>query len=88
MTGVGIQAWVLALLGIRSAFAHQEIAAAIEMLHVLGNSYRLASSGVVSGAVYGRFTFGFCRAVAVAVVDHLASRRFRDAQEVWQTGAA
>ena len=47
MTSLCIQAWVLPLIGIRSALAHSEIMEMLEALDFLGNSYRLASSGVV-----------------------------------------
>jgi len=78
MTGFGIQAWLLSSIGIRTAFVHREIMEILELLHILGNSYRLASLGGGSAVVYGRFTLGFCRTVAVGAVCHLASRcRFR-----------
>ena len=68
MTGLGIQAWGLLLIGIRSAFAHHEIMEMLEVLQILGNSFRLASVGVGSSLVYARFTFNFCRAIASAVL--------------------
>jgi hypothetical protein len=64
MTGLGIQAWLLSSIGIRTVF----------VLHILGNSYRLASLGVGSAVVYGRFTLGFCRTVVIGAVCNLASR--------------
>ena len=74
MTGSGIHAWVvLSLIGGRSAFAYQEIAPILEIIHVLGNSYRLASSGLVSSVLCGRFAMGFCRAVVIGVVSNLAA---------------
>ena len=62
MTGVGLQA-VLPFIGTRSAFAHHEVMEMLEVLHALGNSYRLASSGIGLGVVYARFMLGFCRAI-------------------------
>ena len=74
MTGLGIQAWLLSLIGIRTAFVHREILEMLELLHILGNSYRLASLGVGSAVVYGRFTLGFCRTVVIGAAYDLASR--------------
>ncbi len=68
MTGFGIQIWMLSMIGIRSAVAHREIMEMLEIVHILGNSYRLASSGFGSTALLGRFTFGFCKTMAVGVV--------------------
>jgi hypothetical protein len=81
MTGSGIHAWVLPLIGGRSDFAYQEIATMLEMIHVLGNSYRLASSGLVSSVLYGRFALGFCKALVIGAVGNIAShgRRLRHA---------
>jgi hypothetical protein len=75
MTGSGIHAWVLPLIGGRSDFAYQEIATMLEMIHVLGNSYRLASSGLVSSVLYGRFALGFCKALVIGAVGNIASHR-------------
>jgi hypothetical protein len=75
MTGLGIQTWVLPLIGIRSALAHSELMEVLEVIHIVGNSYRLASLGVNSGIVYGRFTLDFCRTVAASIVWNVASRR-------------
>jgi hypothetical protein len=75
MTGLGIQTWVLPLIGIRSALAHSELMEVLEVIHILGNSYRLASLGVGSGIVYGRFTLDFCRTVAASIVWNVASPR-------------
>jgi hypothetical protein len=61
MTGIGLQV-VLPLVGIRATLAHHEIMEMLEVLHALGNSYRLASSGTGLGVGYARFTLGFCRA--------------------------
>ena len=73
MTGIGIQI-VLPFIGIRSAFAHHEIMVMLELLHILGNSYRLASCGDGSGVVYGWFTLSFCRTVvALTISNRIAS---------------
>jgi len=65
MTGVGLQA-ALPFIGSRSAFAHHEVMEILEVLHALGSSYRLASSGIGLGVVYARFTLAFCRAILAA----------------------
>jgi hypothetical protein len=70
MTGLGIQAWVLSSIGIRSALLYCQAMEVLDILHVLGNSYRLASFGVYSGAVYGRFIFDFCRAAVTSAAKH------------------
>ena len=69
MTGLGIQAWVLPLIGVRSALLYCHVMEVLDALHVLGNSYRLASLGVGSAAVYGRFILDFCRAAATSAVE-------------------
>ena len=74
MTGLGIQAWLMSLIGIRTAFVHREIMEMLEVLHILGNSYRLASLGVGSAAIYCRFTLAFCRTVVVIAACSFASR--------------
>ena len=73
MTALGIHAWLLSSIGIRTAFVHREIMEMLELLHALGNSYRLASLGVGSALVYGRFTLGFCRTVVIGAVCNRAS---------------
>lgn len=55
---------ILALIGVRSVFTHREIMELIELLRILGNSYRIASSGVGSGLLYVRFALYFCRTIA------------------------
>lgn len=75
MTGLGVQAWLLSSIGIRSALAHREVMEMLEVLHMLGNSYHLASLGVSSAVVYGRFTLGFCRTIVVGAACNLASVR-------------
>jgi hypothetical protein len=85
MTGLGIHAWFLTLLGIRSAFVHQEIAAALEIAHVLGNSYRMACSGTVSGAVCSRFAMTLCNTAVAGHVDDLAARRKLRRDGVFET---
>lgn len=85
MTGLGIHAWILTLLGIRSAFMHQEIATALEIAHVLGNSYRMANSGTVSGAVCSRIAMTFCKAAVAGLVDRLAAQRTLRSGGVFET---
>lgn len=75
MTGLGIHAWFLTLLGIRSAFVHQEIATMLEIVHVVGNSYRMACSGTASGAVCSRLVMTLCKTAVAGLVDDLAARR-------------
>src|SRR5205807_4504989 len=64
MTSAATLTWRLSMIGIRSSLAHQEIMEILEVLHVLGNSYRLACSGGGSGFLYVRFIYNFCRALA------------------------
>jgi hypothetical protein len=71
MTGLGIQAWLLPLIGVRSALLYCHVMEVLDAFHVLGNSYRLASLGVCSPAVYGRFILDFCVAFATSVADRL-----------------
>jgi hypothetical protein len=66
MTGLVIQTWVLPLIGVRSALVYCQVMEVLDALRVLGNSYRLASLGVCSAAVYARFIFDFCRAAAAS----------------------
>lgn len=76
MIGADIQTWAPPLIGCGAAFAHQNVAPMLEMIHVLGNSYRLACSGLVSSVLYGRFATAFCRATfLVAAAGNSASRR-------------
>jgi hypothetical protein len=72
MTGIGLHT-LLPLIGIRSALAHHEIMEMLEVLHALGNAYRLASSGMNLGAVYARFALGFCRAIPAVLPGALGS---------------
>jgi hypothetical protein len=74
MTGLGLQAWLLSLIGIRAALAHREYLEILEVIRILGNSYRLASLGVGSTVVYGRFTLDFCRVIAAGIARNLSSR--------------
>lgn len=76
MTGLGIQAWVLSLIGIRAALSHRECLEILEVLRILGNSYRLASLGAGSIVIYGRFTFDFCMIIAACTARNIASRQF------------
>jgi hypothetical protein len=75
MTGLGIQAWVLSLIGVRAALSHREYLEILEVLRILCNSYRLASLGAGSTVIYGRFTFDFCRIIAAGTARNLASRQ-------------
>ena len=54
---------ILPLLGIRPGLAYYQVMEMLAILHALGNCWRLASSGVCSSVVCGRFTFGFCTAM-------------------------
>ena len=74
MTGLGVQGWVVMLFGIRSAFAHQDIAMVLEVIHALGSSYRSASSGFVSSVVCGRVAMIFCRTAGMSLLANLMSR--------------
>ena len=67
MSELGIQLLMLPLAGLHMAPAHNEVTGWLEIARALGNSYRLASSGLGLGALYGRFIFTFCRTI-VAVV--------------------
>lgn len=73
MTGLGVQGWVLMLFGIRSAFAHQEIATVLDVIHALGSSYRSASSGVISSVACGRVAMIFCRTAGMSLLENLVS---------------
>lgn len=84
MTGVGIQT-LLPFFGIRSAMVSYEIMEFLAFLHVLGNSYRLATSGVRLGSIYGRFTWGFCRTVAGAVGNFASDRTSSCATRLYQS---
>ncbi|WP_407154188.1 hypothetical protein [Bradyrhizobium sp. STM 3557] len=64
MTSFGIQALILPLIGFHAASIYHELLEALELARVLANSYRLASSGLGSGLIYGRFIFDFCKTVA------------------------
>jgi hypothetical protein len=68
MTSVGIQAFMLSVAGVHSALTHHELIRMIEITRILGNSYRLASSGPGSSLLYGRLAVNFCRAAVVAGV--------------------
>ncbi|WP_027571572.1 hypothetical protein [Bradyrhizobium sp. WSM1743] len=84
MSGAGLQALLLPLLGIHSALAHHELMGLLEIARVLGASYRFASSGSGLGALYGRFTLNFCRIVVGGVV-HQASMERSIGEAVPQT---
>jgi hypothetical protein len=73
MTGVfsqaflGIQALAQPLNGIRTAFGHSDFMELLGVLHILDDSYRLASMGVGSMMLHGRFTAGFCRTIVASL---------------------
>jgi hypothetical protein len=73
ITSLGIQAFVgipaLAQLlnGIRVASGHSDFMELLGVLHILGDSYRLASMGVGSTMLYGQFTAGFCRTIVASI---------------------
>jgi hypothetical protein len=64
---LGIQALAPLLNGIRTAFGHGDFMELLGALHILGNSYRLASMGAGSTMLYGRFTAGFCRTIVASL---------------------
>ena len=74
MSGLGVQAWVLLLAGLRMALCHSDVMQWLEIARVFGHSYRLASAGIGSGVMLGRFTVGFCKVVVAGAAGHLASR--------------
>ena len=78
MSGIGIQALLLPLLGIHSALTHQELMGLFEITRGLGTSYRFASSEPGAGALYGRFTLNFCRIVAGGVAHYASMERSID----------
>jgi hypothetical protein len=62
MTSLGLQGAQL-LSSVRIGFGHICFTELCDFVRAIGNSYRLASTtGGGSGAVYGRFAAGFCRA--------------------------
>ena len=72
---LGIQMWAQLLSGIRMAFGHVYPTELAGFLQILGNAYRLASpTDGGSGVVYGRFTVGFCRAIAARVICTIGDR--------------
>ena len=75
MISLGIQMWAQLLNGIRMAFGHVYLTELAGFLQILGNAYRLASpTDGGSGVVYGRFTVGFCRAVAGRVIGSIGDQ--------------
>lgn len=78
MTGVGMQALLLPLLGIHSALAHHELIGLYEIARILGASYRFASSQPGSGALYGRFTLNFCKVIVGGVAHYVLMDRSID----------
>ena len=80
MSGIGMQALLLPLLGIQSALVHHELMGLFEIARVLGASYRFASSGSGLAALYGRFTLNFCRIIVGGVAhDALMDRSIEEA---------
>jgi hypothetical protein len=75
VTGLGIQAWGLLFNGLRIAPGHGNVVDFLEILRVLGHSYRLASAGDGSGIVFGRFMLGFSRTVVAVIVCELILRK-------------
>ena len=75
MTGLGIQVWGLLLNGLRIGSWHSNVMELLEVLRVLGHSYRLASMGGGSGVVFSRFTLAFCTTLVAATVCKLAWQR-------------
>jgi hypothetical protein len=62
---------VLPLIGVRSALLYCHVLEVLDALHVLGNSYRLASLGVCPTALYGRIILDFCVTFATGAADRL-----------------
>lgn len=80
MSGIGMQALLLPLLGIQSALVHHELMGLFEIARVLGASYRFASSGSGLTALYGRFTLNLCRIIVGGVAHYaLMDRLFEEA---------
>ena len=67
MIGSGFQALMPPLADIHWVLAHSELTAVLELLRILGNSYRLATSEVGSTLLYGRFAFHVCRSIVASV---------------------
>ena len=74
MSALGIQAWALLLSGVRIGSWHSNVVELLEVLRVLGNSYRLASVGGSSCVFLGRFALGFFRTVVAANTGKLTWR--------------
>jgi hypothetical protein len=73
ITSLGIQAFVgipavaQLLNAVRIASGHSDLTELLGVLHILGDSYRLASMGVGSTMLHGRFTASFCRTVVASI---------------------
>ena len=67
MIGPGFQALMVPLVDIHWALAHSELTGALELLRILGNSYRLATSEIGSTLLHSRITFHFCRTIVADV---------------------
>ena len=74
MSALGIQAWALLLSGVRIGSWHSNVVELLEVLRVLGNSYRLASMGGSSCVFLSRFTLGFFTTVVAANTGKLTWR--------------
>jgi hypothetical protein len=73
MTNPGLLAYVLPLIGIRSAFAVHEVMETIEVFRALGNCYRLACSEAGSSVSYARLTLDFVKTTIVSAYPELRS---------------
>ena len=60
MTGAGFQV-LMPLIGLRPEGVGHDVMELIEIVRILGNSYRLASGGAGIGGVYGRFGLWACK---------------------------
>jgi len=67
MIDSSFQALMPPLVDIHWTLAHSELTAALELLRILGNSYRLATSEVGSSLLHGRFAFHFCRIIMAGI---------------------
>lgn len=65
MTGFGTDAWLLPLIGIHSAFAPHVVIETLEMVRILGNSYRSACTEAGLSIVHVRVALNLVTAVAM-----------------------
>ena len=75
MTGLGIQAWALVLIGLRVGFRHNDVMELLEVLRVFAHSYRLASMGCGSAISFNRSMLCFCRTLVEAAMCKTAWQR-------------